>query len=260
MTAVHLNYKVMGQGEPLIVMHGLFGSWENLGSVARGMMDTYQVHALDMRNHGRSPHSNNMCYSLMAADVIQYMDDQGLEAAHLLGHSMGGKVAMTCALTYPQRIRSVLVADIAPVQYERHHERILEGLERIDLVALKSRQEADELLTPYVPEVAVRQFLLKNLIKANASGFAWRLNLAAIISNYEHIMSGQSSTGAFPGPVLFIKGGISDYILPQHREQVLRLFPNASMRTIPGTGHWLHAEKCSLFVQICKRFLQSAQK
>ena len=240
---------------PVILLHGLFGSLENLGVVARRLALGWQVHSVDLRNHGRSPHADSMTYTEMAGDVRAYMDEHGLASAILIGHSMGGKVAMRLALDYPDRVERLVVADIAPVTYEPHHGRILEGMRALDTARLKSRTEADKALAAYVDEPPVRQFLLKNLVKRDQGGFAWRLNIDAIESNYASILAGQESDQPYRGPVLFIKGGASDYIQERHRAQVARLFPGAALRVIPGTGHWLHAEKPDVFTTLCERFL-----
>jgi esterase len=250
-----LNHKISGQGEPIILVHGLFGSLENLGMIARGLQEHYEVHSIDVRNHGRSPHSDVHTYTSMAQDIIGYMDDRGLPCAHFLGHSMGGKAVMYLALNFPERVNKLIVADIAPVQYEPHHNEIFDGLLSLPLDELKSRSEADQLLAKHVKEVPVRQFLLKNLVKSGSAGFSWKMNLKSLCKNYHHVMAGQSSSESFNGNVLFIVGGHSNYVQNKHREHVLKLFPNTSMKIIPETGHWLHAEKPDLFVKVCERFL-----
>lgn len=252
---MRLNCKVVGQGEPIVLVHGLFGSLENLGMIARGLSANYEVHSVDVRNHGRSPHSDVHTYDAIVDDLIAYLDSAGLANAHFLGHSMGGKAVMHLALNFPQRVNKMIIADIAPVQYQPHHNEIFEGLLSLPLDTLSSRAEADRLLAGYVNEVPVRQFLLKNLVKNGSSGFCWRMNLKSLCKNYHHIMAGQSSSGSYGGEVLFVVGGRSDYVQHKHREHVLNLFPKTSMKIIPETGHWLHAEKPELFVKICERFL-----
>ncbi|MDX1633182.1 MAG: alpha/beta fold hydrolase [Marinobacter sp.] len=260
--SVELNYRVTGEGEPLILLHGLFGSLENLGGVSQRLQDGWQIHALDQRNHGRSPHADTMDYPAMAADVLAYMDRQGLGQASLLGHSMGGKVAMELALSHPERVDRLIVADIAPVTYRPRHDNVLAGLDAIDLAALESRQQADEVLRAHVEELPVRQFLLKNLIRVgadedagNGARFRWRLNLTAIKACYDNLARAPSAEGPFDGPTLFIKGSESAYIQDKHRDAVARLFPHARLRIIQGAGHWLHAEKADTFATLCRRFL-----
>lgn len=253
--SLELHHRVAGEGDPLIVLHGLFGSLENLGGVTQRLTDGWQVHALDLRNHGRSPHADDMGYPAMADDVIHYMDRQGLDRAAVLGHSMGGKTAMEIALDHPDRVERLIVADIAPVDYPPHHDDIIDGLTGLDLGRLKSRGEADKALSAKVPVAAVRQFLLKNLVRADDGGYRWRLNLDAIERHYDQIAAAPTAQGPFEGPTLFIKGGDSDYITDEHRSAVSRLFPRAQLRIIQGTGHWLHAEKADLFATLCRRFL-----
>jgi esterase len=260
--SVQLNGRITGEGSPLILLHGLFGSADNLGAVARGLEDSWQIHALDLRNHGGSPHADTMDYPSMAEDVLAYMDQEGLDKAAVLGHSMGGKVAMQLALTAGSRIERIIVADIAPVTYRPRHDAILEGLTSVDLQAVKSRKDADGQLAGQVESPAVRQFLLKNLERvpkdeqqAGQPVFRWRLNLRVIERCYSHLAAAPEGK-SYGGPVLFIKGADSAYIQEKHREAINTLFPAAQVKIIQGAGHWLHAEKTDTFVALCRRFLQ----
>ena len=260
--SVELHHQISGKGEPLILLHGLFGSLDNLGVVARGLQDNWQIHALDQRNHGKSSHADTMTYPEMADDVLAYMDAQGLERATILGHSMGGKVAMQLALNAPGRITGIIVADISPVTYRPRHDFVLEGLKAVDTEALKSRQDADRTLSEYVEEAGVRQFLLKNLMpipadEKNDSGarYRWRLNLPVIDRSYVDLSAAPEGEGPYEGPVLFIKGADSPYIQTKHRDTIMQLFPNAELQSIEGAGHLLHAEKPEDFVALCRRFL-----
>ncbi|MFO7992718.1 MAG: alpha/beta fold hydrolase [Marinobacter sp.] len=261
--SVELNYRVTGEGSPLILLHGLFGSLENLGGISRRLQDQWQVHALDQRNHGSSPHTDTMDYPAMADDVLAYMDARGLEKASILGHSMGGKTAMQVALRAPQRVERIIVADIAPVTYHPRHDVVLEGLKAMDLGLIRSRQDADRALAEYVEEPGVRQFLLKNLVRVaddddrsdHPGLYRWRLNLPVIEQCYPKLAEAPEGDGPFEGPVLFIKGADSAYIQEKHRDDIRRLFPDADLRIINGTGHWLHAEKPDSFAALCRRFL-----
>lgn len=251
-----LYARQQGQGANVVSLHGLFGSQENLGMINRGLSEQFCVHGLDVRNHGRSPHDPIMNYAAMASDVLEYMDDHQLDKVSLVGHSMGGKVAMTLSLMFPERIHRLAVIDIAPVAYqERRHDRILEGLSSLDLSNFSSRSEADRHLQAYVPELDIRQFLLKNLYRSDQGGYAWRMNLGIIIQHYDEVMAGQSSATGFNGKTLFIKGGESDYIQSEHRESVLALFPAASVKVVPGAGHWVHAQKPELVTRMLNQFL-----
>lgn len=251
---VELNAGVKGEGSPLLLMHGLFGAGDTLGGVRRRLAPDYEVHSLDLRNHGDSPHTGSMSYPEMASDVLAYMDRAGLGQAHLLGHSMGGKTAMELALMAPERVQRLIVADIAPVAYEPHHDAIHSALEAFDPAVVKSRREADGVLSEYIEEKGVRQFLLTNLVPSDG-GFRWRMNVPGILACYEQIMAGPSTDGVYEGPTLFIRGGGSDYIQSSHQDAVLHYFPSAELKVIPDVGHWLHAEKPELFGRICQRFL-----
>lgn len=261
---VELNHRITGEGPPLVLLHGLFGSLDNLGGIARRLEDQWQIHALDERNHGSSPHTDTMDYPAMAADVLAYMDAQGLDKVSLLGHSMGGKVAMQVALQVPERVDRLIVADIAPVKYKPRHDAILEGLTSMDLTDVRSRQDADRLMADFVEEPGVRQFLLKNLERIpreeqqeGGSVFRWRLNLPVIDACYGNLARAPEGAGPFEGPVLFLKGADSAYIQEKHRDDIQRLFPRAQLRIIQGTGHWLHAEKADSFAALCRRFLSA---
>lgn len=260
--SVELNYRITGEGDPLIVLHGLFGSLDNLGGIARRLEDGWQIHALDLRNHGNSPHTDEMTYPAMADDVVAYMDARDIEKASILGHSMGGKVAMQVALAYPERVSSVIAADIAPVGYEPRHDSILEGMNSLDLTGVTTRREADKQLAAHVEIPGVRQFLLKNLERIpeaeqtdDQHRFRWRLNLPAIDACYANIAAAPQGHGPYDGPVLLIKGGDSPYIQRQHQDTIRSLFPAVELRIIEGTGHWLHAEKPDTFAALCRRFL-----
>lgn len=253
-----LYSRVRGEGFPILVLHGLFGSSDNLGSVATALASNYQTHALDLRNHGRSFHHEDMDYSSMAQDLLRYMDMNSLKEVIVLGHSMGGKVAMSLALLSPERIKALIVADISPVTYQAgRHDSIFKALFSLYETDIHSRAEADNYLAEHVEEPGIRQFLLKNLKPISGGGFELKLNLPAIKESYDNIMSGQFSESPYLGEVLFIAGEQSDYIKMEHKSHTLSLFPNAQMRIIPGASHWLHAEKPESFIRICERFLKT---
>lgn len=250
-----LNSRLQGNGEPVILIHGLFGSLSNLSMLARPLSEHFTVHMVDVRNHGDSPHNEHMDYPTMANDVVHYMDSQGIKSTHLVGHSMGGKISMQIAMNFPERVNRLVVADIAPVTYGNLHDSVLEGLSVIDLKNIKSRKEAEQILSDHVNEPDVRSFLLKNLAKTSCGDHRWRINLKGIHSNYSNIVL--APTGApFHGPTLFVKGSESNYIEAKHRNAVSRLFPNAQLKIIEGTGHWLHAQKPDLFKRVVMSFLQ----
>jgi len=250
-----LHHKVAGTGDPLILIHGLFGSLENLGGIARQLAEHYTVYSIDLPNHGRSPHTSTTDLSSLADHVLQWMDAQHISSAHLLGHSLGGKAAMEVALRSPERVRRLVVMDIAPVHYTPHHDDVFTGLLSFKPSELTSRTEADKLLTKHVSELPVRSFLLKNLVKQPEGGFAWRMNLPVIHRDYPHLIQGNVRGKSFDGHVLFLKGGNSDYILEKHREDILSRFPQTTLKVVSNTGHWLHAEKAELVSKLALSFL-----
>jgi len=253
---VKFNYQIQGSGQPVVLMHGMFGSLSNLGLVARALMDRYQVIAVDMRNHGESPHSMTMDYPCMADDIVELLDDLNIPQAHLLGHSMGGKVGMQVALNQPKRVSKLIVADIAPVDYKPdRHGGVLTGLSALAKARPTTRQRADQLLAEHVEEAGVRAFLLKNLLRAEDGHFDLRLYLEGILANYYDTLTLAPTGNPFSGPTLFIKGADSAYIQDKHRTEVMRLFPNAELKIIANAGHWLHAEKPDTFNRIVHNFL-----
>lgn len=242
-------------GPPLFVLHGLYGHAGNWARHARDLAAEREVYALDARNHGQSPHSEVMDFSAMAGDVLESMDALGLGEVDLLGHSMGGKTAMHVALRAPQRVRRLVVVDIAPVAYERGDSQVLEGLCAIDLETLKSRDDADGVLQEWVPDQRVRDFLLANLQKGRDGRFHWRFNLPVLRAAFRDIIGWPAGDAQYLGPVLFIKGANSDYILARHREAILRHFPSAHSKVISGAGHWVHSEKPETFLKLVQDFL-----
>jgi len=253
---VKLNFIQQGQGPAVVLIHGLFGSLSNLGMLARELTTDHSVYLIDLRNHGDSPHSSEMDYSLMAADVLELMDDQNIESAHIVGHSMGGKAAMQTALLASQRVGRLVVMDIAPVTYPHHHKSVLAGLKALDQAPLPDRKTADTLLSEYVAEADLRPFLLKNLEKGADGLYKLKINLPGIVKNYKNIAAAPVGE-PFNGPTLFVKGSESDYITEQYREAIIGLFPRSQLKIIDKTGHWLHAEKPALVNRIVYQFLIS---
>jgi esterase len=243
--------------EPLIAIHGLFGSLENLGVITRQLADDYCVYSLDLPNHGRSEHTDTISLLSMVDAIVAWMDSLGLEKAHFLGHSLGGKVGMEIALRYPDKVDQLIVADIAPVAYPPRHQDVFDAFNAVDLKTIATRMDADKQMQAYVGELSTRSFLLKNL-ERNDQGWFWRMNLQGLIAAYKELIAANADCfPAFNGPVLFIKGELSSYILPEHRDAILRLFPQAGVKVINGTRHWLHAEKPDIFVGLVRRFLQA---
>lgn len=247
-----LYFKQAGEGPPLVLLHGLFGSLENLGMIARLLASTYTVYSVDLPNHGRSGHTDHTSLGLMAQSVAEWLEQQSLSQVRLFGHSLGGKVAMELALSQPQIVSHLAVADIAPVQYESHHTDVFAGLNALNIDALSNRGEADKVLTQYVSEAPVRSFLLKNLVKEGAS-YRWRMNLSVLQECYPAMLVANRE-GLYQGPTLFLKGANSDYIQPAAKTPILSRFPGAQVRIIANTGHWLHADKPELVVRTLEKF------
>ncbi|WP_439827343.1 alpha/beta fold hydrolase [Aeromonas enteropelogenes] len=252
-----LNFKEQGQGPAVILIHGLFGSLDNLGLLARALSEHYRVISVDLRNHGASFHSDKMDYPAQAADILALMDQLAIPEATLIGHSMGGKVGMQVAKLAPARVTKLVVADMAPVAYPHsRHQNVFAGLNATLATPPQSRSEAEALLAQYIEIPGVRQFLLKSFAKTEA-GWGWRFNVPTLEQNYANIMGWPEDDRRFEGPVLFIKGGDSDYMQPQYSEMALAQFPAAKVRVIAGTGHWLHAEKPVLFNKLVVDFLST---
>ena len=235
---------VTGQGPPALVLHGLFGSGTNWRTIARRLESRLECHLVDLRNHGRSPHLPGMTYPALAADVLAYLDGHGMDRAGLIGHSMGGKAAMTAALLAPERVCWLIVADIAPAPSPSDHRPILEALRALALDSLASRAAAHAALAPSVPDSGLRQFLLQNLVHGS-TGLRWRIELDAIADALPDLTGFPSMTpdAIYDGPTLFLRGERSDYLTVRHEPRIRALFPSASIDTIADAGHWLHAEQ-----------------
>lgn len=252
--AVELSYKVLGEGKPLIILHGLFGSLDNWMTFARSLAEHRQVYLVDQRNHGKSPHTDEFNYDVMSDDLKHFIDEHNLDHPDIMGHSMGGKTAMFMAVKYPDYFDKLIVIDIAPKAYSVHHDKIIEGLKALDLSQITSREEADSKLAEYVPEPDVRMFLLKNL-KRTGDGFEWKLNLKTIEENLDEIGKGLQEKRYTDKPVLFIRGSKSDYIKDKDSIAIVALFPNAEIKTIEGAGHWIHAEKPNELLKMIAKYL-----
>lgn len=252
-----LYWKKSGEGLPVVLLHGLFGSGDNLGPLARALAESMAVYQLDLPAHGRSDTLAQLSLDAMAAAVLAWLDAQALQQVVLVGHSLGGKVAMQLALRFPQRVAGLVVADIAPVSYPPHHRAVLAGLNAVQRATLASRAEAERILADYIAEPPVRQFLLKSLYRRDATAFSWRFDLAAIERDYAQLLSAPAEGLQFAGPCLFIKGELSDYIVAEHRALIQRYFPAAEFKMLQGVGHWLHAEKPQLFNALVSRFLHA---
>ncbi len=254
-----LHYLDQGQGRPLVILHGLFGTLDNWQSLARRWATEagLRVISVDLRNHGRSFHSDEHTYALMAQDVLALFDHLQLGPdTTLMGHSMGGKVAMRLALDHPERLARLVVVDIAPRFSDmEHQDDIVAGLQSVDFTTCTNRQEADAALAKYVPNVGTRQFLLKNLYRTEDNTFAWRINLKVLAARLAAIGEETMSASPFLKPALFIRGGKSDYITAEDKlTGIPALFPNSQVATVVDAGHWVHAEKPDEIFGMVKAF------
>jgi esterase len=249
-----LFFQEYGTGQPLIILHGMLGTLDNWHTLSKRFATSYRVIAADLRNHGRSPHSDSLTYKAMAEDVLELMDSQHLDSSHIIGHSMGGKVAMTLALANPTRVSRLIVVDIALRSYRRVHGELLDALMSINLTRFQSRQQVDEELAPKIPDRAVRLFLMKNLARNESGSFFWKANLATISKNDEELSIEIDAPAPFLKPTLFVKGKRSDYIVESDTPSIQRLFPNARIETVDA-GHWVHAEAPASFAEIVEQFL-----
>jgi esterase len=253
---MELFYRAIGQGHPLIILHGLMGSSDNWLTQAKMLAEQYHVYMVDQRNHGRSFHSDEFDYKVLTEDLKHFVEKHVIGKPIILGHSMGGKTAMNFAVRYPELLSKLIVVDIAPKAYPVHHDSIIDGLKAIPINTLQTRDEADRILSEYVPEADVRQFLLKNLSRKPEGGFTWKINLPAIDKGLEKISEGMQYDGTYTGSALFVRGGKSKYVLDEDRNTIKTLFPNSTLVTM-DTGHWVQAEKPVEFVEIVKNFLRA---
>ena len=255
---IELSYQDIGHGEPLLILHGLFGSKRNWGAIAKKLSAHHHVFSLDLRNHGESPWVDGMDYRDLAEDVAAFIKAHGLGPCTVVGHSMGGKTAMMLALTRPELVNRLVVVDIAPVERETGFGAYIEAMSEVPLPACESRADVEEHLESVVREKMVRTFLVQNLIR-DESGFRWRINLSALADGMDDIADfpEPSNCRSFTGPTLFVAGAASDYIQPHHMGDINRLFPKADIAHIPGAGHWLHAEAPETFLKELNAFLET---
>lgn len=247
--------KYEGTGKPLLIFHGLFGMLDNWHNVAQKLSENYTIYSADLRNHGQSPHSNEMNYELMADDIAELIVKLKLEKAHILGHSMGGKAVMTFALKYPTMVDKLIVADIGVQGYRRGHDDIFDAIIPLKLDEFSSRGAIDKQLQPTLKDFGVRQFILKNLNRDKKGNYEWKMNLEAIYKNYENITASIESDKPFVGETLFIRGGKSRYISEEGWKEIEKIFTHAKLETIEGAGHWVHAEKPDEVVDLVNSFL-----
>ncbi|TVR97857.1 MAG: alpha/beta fold hydrolase [Rhodospirillales bacterium] len=256
--AVPLACSEFGAGQPIVMVHGLFGSERNWQAIAKRLAEAgYRALTVDLRNHGRSPWTPTMSLPEMAEDLAAFVEDRGLAAPVILGHSVGGKAAMLLALREPERVQALIVVDIAPVTYRHSFIGHVRAMQAVDLAGLQRRAEVADRLSPAIPDAATRHFLVQNLVRRR-EGLAWRLNLEAIAASMADLTGfPESPDGRYDGRTLMIRGEQSDYIAPAHQNAIFHLFPQAEFAVIAGAGHRPHVEQPAAFLERVRTFLES---
>jgi len=261
-----LNFKQLGEGEPMIILHGLYGSSDNWVSIARELMTDFHVYLPDLRNHGASPHLPEHNYLVMADDLLEFMNEHQIYSSIIIGHSMGGKVAISFTAIHPERVKRLIVVDISPRTYSLdmgdqqalEHQTILETLSSINLKGIKKREEVDQLIIHRIPQPRIRQFILKNLVRAKENYFRWKLNIGVLMNSIPQVLAGlegdKDDLNEFRNPVLFIKGENSPYISDIDKTLINELFPQNQLITIANASHWVHAEQPDELIRVIKRF------
>jgi esterase len=253
---MNLHFKSFGSGPALIILHGLFGSLDNWQGLAKRYAEHFSVFIIDQRNHGKSPHTDTPhTYTQLADDLLEFMEQQGIPAASLIGHSMGGKTVIQFAVENEYRVEKLVVADMGIAPNDVRHSRIIDALLAFPFDKIQERKAADEWLADRIPDFGTRQFLLKNLDRKPDGSFEWKFNLAVLHRDYEHILEGITAPHPIDVPTLFIRGGNSDYVLDEDFPAIRKMFPQVKFETIPGAGHWVHAEAPDAFFEKTMAFL-----
>ena len=249
---MRLNYKSFGQGTPVIILHGLLGSLDNWQTFAKRLSSEFKVYTVDLRNHGRTVHNDVHTYQAMADDLLEFFEEHQIQKAHLIGHSMGGKAAMQFAIEHTVRVLKLIIVDISPRAYQGNHDEIFNALLELDLSHVTKRDEADFALSKRISDVAVRQFLLKNLQRNSNDGFSWKMNLKGLWDNYDNINVPIHPVSQIEIPVIVIRGGKSGYVEDKDLDSFKEIFPQTKLITIPGAGHWVHAEAPDEFYNLVR--------
>ncbi|MDP3312035.1 alpha/beta fold hydrolase [Lutibacter sp.] len=252
-----LHSTIIGNGQPFIILHGYFGMSDNWKSLGIQFAENFEVHLVDQRNHGRSFHTDEFDYELLVEDLYNYINHYKLNKVVLLGHSMGGKVAMLFATTYPEIVDKLIVADISPKFYKPHHQQILAALNAVNFSIHNSRQKVEEILRIYIKEEEILQFMLKNLYWESKGKLAFRFNLTSLTENNSEVGEALASFSYFDEKTLFLKGENSNYIIKEDEPLIKTHFSNSIIETIKKAGHWLHAENPTQFHKKVLSFLSN---
>jgi len=253
--AMELFHRVLGSGDPIIILHGIFGSSDNWMTIAKKLSQRYKLYLPDLRNHGNSFHHPDFNYKIMVNDMVSFIETHNISNPLIVGHSMGGKLAMNLALHLGPDIRKLMVIDIGPQFYPIHHERILNGLRDIKLDDFHARKDIDEALSGVIPEFAERQFILKNLKRMEDGSFAWKLNVESLSRNIGNVGEEIEGESKFTNPTLFVKGEHSHYLDKNNLDGITKFFPNATITEVLGAGHWVHADKPEAFLKVLQDFI-----
>jgi esterase len=256
---MELNYKSYGSGKPLIVLHGLFGMLDNWQTFAKSMANSYEVFLLDIRNHGRSPHTDEMNYNLMARDVYEFLEEQNIFSANILGHSMGGKIAIQFAVFYPGFVDKLIIADMFPKVYkgQKDHQNIFQAIDAVNKGHFKSRADAEEAVAKVIPEDKIAMLMFKNLAWSEDEHIIWKFNAVAIKNEYQNLLTNIKISEPIKAPTLFLKGGNSDYLTNDDIASLPCMFDNYKVESIPNAGHWLHVDQPDIFRKKVTDFLKS---
>lgn len=253
-----LHSKISGEGEKhLLIFHGLFGQSDNWATLAKRYAEKFTVHTIDLRNHGRSFHSDEMSFSVMTQDILNYLNHHKIQSCYLIGHSLGGRSVIDFSFTYPEKVEKLIVVDMAPKAYPPHHQGILKALNSVDFHQIEKRSDVEDVLKQYIPDVGTRQFLLKNVYHADNGKYAFRFNLKTLTDSYGEMVGTDLIHEVFDKPTLFLRGDKSNYILDEDFDMIHRHFPQAEIQTVSNSGHWIHAENPVEFYEKTVKFLES---
>ena len=255
---MRLHYEVQGDGRPLIILHGFLGSSENWRALRKRFASKYKVFSVDQRNHGSSPHSSTMNYRIMTEDLREFLSEHGLSQIFLLGHSMGGKVAMQFASESPEPLEKLVIVDIAPKAYPPAHRLLLQAMQNLELHGLKTYGEAEAALSATISEASLRKFVVKNLTRDRNGAFQWRIGLDSLAANYDQLIKAPAMLNNFDKPTCFIRGGLSRFIDDQDLAAIRKYFPLAKFHTVSNAGHWVHIDAPDEFYRIVDEYLGSS--